>query len=60
MPPGLSEVAALDPLVGKKVRTRWLEDNSFYEVVITNYDPIKVLKLFKFNINNLIVVLWKL
>lgn len=32
------EVAAYDPsLIGRKVRTRWPEDNSFYEAVITDY-----------------------
>ena len=54
VPPGLSEAAALNLLVGKKVRIRWPEDNIFYEAIITSYDPIKVLKLFKFNVNNLI------
>ncbi|KAF9597224.1 hypothetical protein IFM89_016365 [Coptis chinensis] len=36
-----SEAAAYDPLVGRKVMTRWPEDNSFYEAVITNYDPVE-------------------
>ncbi|XP_019159341.1 PREDICTED: protein EMSY-LIKE 4-like isoform X1 [Ipomoea nil] len=35
------EGASLDPLVGKKVRTRWPDDNNFYEAVITEYDPEK-------------------
>ncbi|GMH00085.1 hypothetical protein Nepgr_001924 [Nepenthes gracilis] len=29
----------LDPLIGRKVWTRWPEDNNFYEAVITDYDP---------------------
>ncbi|KAL1293555.1 hypothetical protein HN51_054209 [Arachis hypogaea] len=32
-----SEAAAFDPLIGKKVWTRWPEDNHFYEAVITDY-----------------------
>ncbi|XP_062192595.1 protein EMSY-LIKE 3-like isoform X2 [Phragmites australis] len=31
----------LDPLIGRKVLTRWPDDNNFYEAVITNYDPGK-------------------
>lgn len=36
------EGASLDPLIGRKVRTRWPDDNNFYEAVITEYDPEKV------------------
>eukprot|EP00262_Sarcandra_glabra_P018325 TRINITY_DN6525_c0_g2_i3.p1 TRINITY_DN6525_c0_g2~~TRINITY_DN6525_c0_g2_i3.p1 ORF type:complete len:492 (-),score=101.04 TRINITY_DN6525_c0_g2_i3:268-1743(-) len=28
-----------DPLIGRKVMTRWPEDNNFYEAVITDYNP---------------------
>lgn len=31
-----------DPYIGRKVMTRWPEDNNFYEAVITDYDPIQV------------------
>lgn len=31
--------APSDPLIGKKVWTRWPEDNHFYEAVITDYNP---------------------
>nr|GMC89276.1 protein EMSY-LIKE 3-like isoform X2 [Ipomoea batatas] len=31
--------APFDPLIGRKVRTRWPDDNNFYEAVITNYNP---------------------
>ncbi|XP_062196271.1 protein EMSY-LIKE 3-like isoform X2 [Phragmites australis] len=31
----------IDPLIGRKVMTRWPDDNSFYEAVITDYNPIK-------------------
>jgi len=33
------EAATVDPLIGRKVRTRWPEDNNFYEAVITDYNP---------------------
>lgn len=36
------EGATLNPFIGKKVRTRWPEDNSFYEAVITDYNAAKV------------------
>lgn len=38
----LPETAAYNPLIGRKVMTRWPEDNNFYEAVITDYDPQKV------------------
>lgn len=31
-----------DPLIGRKVLTRWPEDNNFYEAVITDYNPLEV------------------
>ncbi|XP_011625434.1 protein EMSY-LIKE 3 isoform X2 [Amborella trichopoda] len=34
-----AEAAAFDPLIGRKVMTRWPEDNNFYEAVITDYNP---------------------
>lgn len=33
---------AYNPLIGRKVWTRWPEDNSFYEAVITDYNPREV------------------
>jgi hypothetical protein len=44
-PPGSipSEGLPLNPLIGRKVMTRWPDDNSFYEAVITDYNPIEVL-----------------
>lgn len=30
-----------NPLIGRKVRTRWPEDQTFYEAVITDYNPIE-------------------
>ncbi|RWV89060.1 hypothetical protein GW17_00048812, partial [Ensete ventricosum] len=32
-----------DPLIGRKVMTRWPEDNNFYEAVITDYNPVEKL-----------------
>ncbi|XP_042065055.1 protein EMSY-LIKE 3-like [Salvia splendens] len=35
------EGTSFDSLIGRKVRTRWPDDNNFYEAVITNYNPIE-------------------
>ena len=37
-----AEGASFDPLIGRKVWTRWPEDNHFYEAVITDYNAIEV------------------
>ncbi|CAM8948993.1 unnamed protein product [Rhodiola kirilowii] len=31
--------AVIDPLIGRKVKTRWPDDNNFYEAIITEFDP---------------------
>ena len=31
-----------DQYVGKRVKTRWPDDNHFYEAVITDFNPIEV------------------
>ncbi|XP_004488476.1 protein EMSY-LIKE 3 [Cicer arietinum] len=36
----LAEGASFDSLIGRRVRTRWPDDNNFYEAVITHYNPI--------------------
>lgn len=36
-----AEAPMYDTLIGRKVWTRWPEDNSFYEAVIKDYDPVK-------------------
>ncbi|KAG8391316.1 hypothetical protein BUALT_Bualt01G0175200 [Buddleja alternifolia] len=36
---GPAEGASYDPLVGRKVKTRWPDDNNFYEAVIRDYNP---------------------
>ncbi|XP_024962925.1 protein EMSY-LIKE 3-like isoform X2 [Cynara cardunculus var. scolymus] len=34
-----NEPAETSSLIGRKVRTRWPDDNNFYEAVITDYNP---------------------
>ncbi|KAK6928646.1 ENT domain [Dillenia turbinata] len=36
-----AEGATFDPLIGRKVRTRWPDDNNFYEAVITDYNAVE-------------------
>lgn len=36
------EAATFDPLIGRKVWTRWPADNSFYEALVTDYDAAAV------------------
>lgn len=35
----LAEGASFVSLIGRRVRTRWPDDNNFYEAVITDYNP---------------------
>lgn len=37
-----AEGAPSDSLIGRKVRTRWPDDNNFYEAVITDHNPVEV------------------
>lgn len=37
-----AEGASLNPFIGRKVRTRWPDDNNFYEAVITDYNAAEV------------------
>ncbi|XP_020103274.1 protein EMSY-LIKE 3-like isoform X2 [Ananas comosus] len=46
-----AEAPSYDPLVGRKVMTRWPEDNSFYEAVITDYNPVEGLHALVYDIN---------
>ncbi|XP_061349055.1 protein EMSY-LIKE 1-like isoform X2 [Gastrolobium bilobum] len=46
-----AEAAAFDPLIGKKVWTRWPEDNHFYEAVITDYNPAEGRHALVYDIN---------
>ncbi|GFP93130.1 hypothetical protein PHJA_001457300 [Phtheirospermum japonicum] len=38
---GPAEGGSFDPLIGRKVRTRWPDDNTFYEAVISDYNPVE-------------------
>ena len=46
-----AEAATQDPLIGRKVMTRWPDDNNFYEAVISSYNPADVCSRFS-NKNN--------
>ncbi|KAK7283846.1 hypothetical protein RIF29_13594 [Crotalaria pallida] len=37
--PNRAEGASVDSLIGRRVRTKWPDDNHFYEAVITDYNP---------------------
>lgn len=39
------------PLIGRKVMTRWPDDNNFYEAVISDYDTTKGLHRLTYDIN---------
>lgn len=41
-----TEAAMPDTLVGRKVWTRWPDDNNFYEAVITDYNAAEVCSKF--------------
>lgn len=36
------ESGSYDPLIGRKVWTKWPEDNNFYEAVITDFNQVEV------------------
>ncbi|KAL8542397.1 hypothetical protein ACS0TY_003316 [Phlomoides rotata] len=36
-----AEGGSFDSLIGRKVRTKWPDDNNFYEAVITDYNPVE-------------------
>lgn len=46
-----SEAARSDPLVGKRVMTRWPADNNFYDAVITDYNPVEGRHALVYDIN---------
>ncbi|XP_050940000.1 protein EMSY-LIKE 1-like isoform X1 [Cucumis melo] len=46
-----AEAPPYDTLIGRKVWTRWPEDNSFYEAVIKDYDPVKGQHALVYDIN---------
>ncbi|CAH9118239.1 unnamed protein product [Cuscuta europaea] len=45
-----TEGASFDPLIGRKVRTRWPDDNNFYEAVITDCNPVQGLHALVYDI----------
>ncbi|XP_078432561.1 protein EMSY-LIKE 3-like [Wolffia australiana] len=47
-----AEGSTFDPLIGRKVWTRWPEDNNFYEAVITDYNPTEGLHALVYDINS--------
>ncbi|KAG7027775.1 Protein EMSY-LIKE 3 [Cucurbita argyrosperma subsp. argyrosperma] len=46
-----AEAPPYDTLIGRKVWTRWPEDNSFYEALIKDYDPVKGQHALVYDIN---------
>ena len=38
----LADGASFDSLIGRRVRTKWPDDNNFYEAVIADYNPVDV------------------
>ncbi|RCV11085.1 hypothetical protein SETIT_2G160000v2 [Setaria italica] len=46
-----SEAQNVNPLIGRKVMNRWPDDNSFYEVVISDYNPETGLYALVYDIN---------
>ncbi|XP_023903424.1 protein EMSY-LIKE 3 isoform X1 [Quercus suber] len=46
-----AEAATQDPLIGRKVWTRWPDDNHFYAAVITDYNRVEGLHALVYDIN---------
>ncbi|CAL5075166.1 unnamed protein product [Urochloa decumbens] len=46
-----SQAQNVNPLIGRKVMSRWPDDNSFYEVVICDYNPETGLYALVYDIN---------
>lgn len=42
---GISANESAEALIGRKVWTKWPEDNNFYEAIITQYNAAEVLLL---------------
>lgn len=41
-----ADATTFEPLIGRKVWTRWPDDNNFYEAVITDYNSTEVCSKF--------------
>ncbi|KAK6937061.1 ENT domain [Dillenia turbinata] len=48
---GIAAGVNIDPLIGRKVMTRWPEDNNFYEATITDYNPVEGLHALVYDMN---------
>ncbi|CAB88266.1 putative protein [Arabidopsis thaliana] len=46
------ESGSYDPLVGRKVWTKWPDDNQYYEAVITDYNPVEGRHALVYDINS--------
>ncbi|KAK8550633.1 hypothetical protein V6N12_039332 [Hibiscus sabdariffa] len=46
-----AEAVPYDPLIGRKVWTRWPEDNHFYEAIITDYNRVEGRHALVYDIN---------
>ncbi|XP_057994880.1 protein EMSY-LIKE 3 isoform X5 [Hevea brasiliensis] len=46
-----AEATSYDPLIGRKVWTRWPEDNQYYQAVITDYNPVEGRHALVYDIN---------
>lgn len=51
-----AEATSYDPLIGRKVWTRWPEDNHFYEAVITDYNPVEVQSSVEYKWSILVII----
>ncbi|CAJ1977799.1 unnamed protein product [Sphenostylis stenocarpa] len=49
---GPTEGASYDPCIGRKVWTRWPDDNHFYEAVITDYNSAEELHALVYDMNS--------
>ncbi|CAI9103204.1 OLC1v1001652C3 [Oldenlandia corymbosa var. corymbosa] len=47
-----TESGSFHPLIGRKVRTRWPDDNNFYEAVITDYNAVEGLHALVYDIGS--------
>ncbi|OEL16143.1 Protein EMSY-LIKE 3 [Dichanthelium oligosanthes] len=50
-PAEFSQAQSVNPLIGRKFMNRWPDDNSFYEVVISDYNPETGLYALVYDIN---------
>ncbi|KAL3537297.1 hypothetical protein ACH5RR_000663 [Cinchona calisaya] len=46
-----AEAGSFNPLIGKKVRTRWPDDNNFYDAVVADYNAVEGRHALVYDIN---------